>query len=285
MQSIPKSIDPIQDTQHTKDNHPHTQRNTPPTTHVQISQLQQAQARWRQLFNYNADPTEDERGLFIMEQNLKTNYNWGDFLCKKPKNTIRMYIQNLNGIGTNDIEGNFEEITAHMREIQADIICFQEHNLSTEQPKIRNALNQIVRNTWPESKPKLVIAQSPIQYPSQSKPGGTLQIITGNLTGNVIMTHADALGRWTAIKLTGKDENNILIINYYQSINKKSIDKAGSKTSWAQQYVTLQKHHPKPNPTKQSAIDLQKFLSKHLKATDELNLTGDFNANLGIGNE
>ena len=99
------------------------------------------------------------------------------------------------------------------------------------------------------------------------------------------MTHADVLGRWTAIKLTGKNENNILIINYYQSINKKSIDKAGSKTSWAQQYVTLQKHHPKPNPTKQSTTDLQKFLTKHLKATDKLILTGDFNAKLGIGNE
>ena len=71
MQSTPKSIDPIKDTQHTTHNYSHTQRNTPPTTHVQITQLQQAQARWRQLFNYNADPTEDERGLFIMEQNLK----------------------------------------------------------------------------------------------------------------------------------------------------------------------------------------------------------------------
>ena len=54
-----------------------------------------------------------------------------------------MYIQNLNGINTNDIEGNFEEITAHMREIQADIICFQENNLHTKQQKIRKcfALN------------------------------------------------------------------------------------------------------------------------------------------------
>ena len=92
-----------------------------------------------------------------------------------------------------------------MREIQADIICFQEHNLSTEQPQIRNTLHRIVKKTWPLSKPKLVIAQSPVQYPSPSKPGGTLQIITGNLTGNVILAHADVLGRWTAIKLTGKN--------------------------------------------------------------------------------
>lgn len=121
-----------------------------------------------------------------------------------------------------------------MYKIQADIINLQEHNLSTEQPKIRNTLHRIVRNTWPLSKPKLIIAQSPVKYQSKSKPGGTLQIITGNITGNVIMTHADMLGRWTAIKLNGKDNQNILIINYYQSINKKTIAKAGSKTSWAQ---------------------------------------------------
>ena len=52
----------------------------------------------------------------------------------------------------------------HMHEAQADIMCFQEHNLSTEKHKIKKQLIERTRHHWSIS--KLILAQSPISYTS-----------------------------------------------------------------------------------------------------------------------
>ena len=110
-----------------------------------------------------------------------------------------------------------------------------------------------------------------------------MQIITGNITGNISKTYSDYLGRWTAIKLTGQNNKHILLINYYQSINHRNIEKVGDATVWAQQYVALQEHHLKPDPKKQSHIDLHQFIMKNKTPEDSLIIVGDFNTELGVG--
>ena len=61
-----------------------------------------------------------------------------------------------------------------------------------------------------------------------------MQIITGNITGNISKTYSDYLGRWIPIKLTGQNSKHVLLINYYQSINHRNIEKTGDATVWAQ---------------------------------------------------
>lgn len=80
-----------------------------------------------------------------------------------------------------------------MHEAQADIMCFQEHNLVTEKHIVRHKLKTVTKQQWPHS--KLLIAQSPITYTSVKKFGGTMQIVTGKITGNVSKTHTDYLGQ------------------------------------------------------------------------------------------
>lgn len=110
-----------------------------------------------------------------------------------------------------------------------------------------------------------------------------MQIVAGKITGNVSKTHTDYLGQWTATHLNGKNNKRILIINYYQSINHKTIAQAGTVTVWTQQYVALQETHHKPDPIKQSHKDLQTFIQTNTKTEDSIILVGDFNNQLGVG--
>lgn len=125
MEHIPKHPNQTQ-----MENTPALDKNSTPIITQQVTQLQIAQQQWRQIFDYNATQQDDQRGLFVMKQNLTNNYNWGNYINNKPLITIRIYTQNINGIKLTDINGNFTEILAHMHKIKADVICFQEHNLS-----------------------------------------------------------------------------------------------------------------------------------------------------------
>lgn len=93
---IPKSLDNIQETPHNIVHISQPQQNATLNTTTQTTLLQRSQTKWHQLFNYTSDPIKYARGLFIMKQNLQTNYNWGDFLTNKTKNTIQIYTQNIN---------------------------------------------------------------------------------------------------------------------------------------------------------------------------------------------
>ena len=110
-----------------------------------------------------------------------------------------------------------------------------------------------------------------------------MQIITGNITGNVSKTYKDYLSRWTAIKFTGQNSKQILLINYYQSINHQNIEKALDAMVWSQQYVALQNQHLQPDPMKQSHIDLHQFIITNTTPDDSLLIVGDFNIELGVG--
>ena len=105
------------------------------------------QQHWKRIFHYKDNTKRQEQENFIIEQNLKQNNNWGDYLSKKPPNTIRIYIQNINGLNIEDIEGNFDNMAQHMHEAQADIMCFQEHNLSTEKQKNKETINKTYKTS------------------------------------------------------------------------------------------------------------------------------------------
>ena len=89
--------------------HSQTNRLTPQhTTHNnteqnKVLQLKIAQQHWKRILHYKDNTKRQEQETFIIEQNLKQNNNWGDYLSKKRNNTIRIYIQNINGLNIEDI--------------------------------------------------------------------------------------------------------------------------------------------------------------------------------------
>ena len=66
MQRNPKHTQPTQTQNNTDIGNNNTQNIT-----QQITQLQTAQQKWRQIFDYNSTHKEDQRGLFIMKKILQ----------------------------------------------------------------------------------------------------------------------------------------------------------------------------------------------------------------------
>jgi hypothetical protein len=74
--------------------------------------------------------------------------------------------------------------------------------------------HQSVRRHFDNS--KLIMASSTRSYGSTYKPGGTLQLSRGSITGRVIASGADDMGRWCWTTYKGSANRRMAIITAYQ---------------------------------------------------------------------
>ena len=170
----------------------------------------------------------------VQESNnaMKKNTTWGDTLDKKSTETTRIYSQNVNGIRLEKDGGQFRELCAIHQEIQADILCIQEHNLDTTQYQVQQIIHQTTRKHWQRS--RLNMASSPMTFSNTWKPGGTAILSTGSITGRITASGTDEWGRWSYQTFQGQNQRLFTVINIYQVVDKFSNDK-GAYTAYAQQ--------------------------------------------------
>ena len=148
------------------------------------------------------------------DTSLRENNPWGDQITtEKPEETTRIYCQNVNGIRLEKDGGQFKELCSIHQEVQADILCIQEHNLDTTQYDVRTTLQQTAKKYWQRS--RLTISSSPITFSSTWKPGGTAILSTGSITGRIIATGADEWGRWSYHTLQGQQRRQVTIITVW----------------------------------------------------------------------
>ena len=95
---------------------------------------------------------------------MQRNHPWGDILEEKPITITRIYSQNVNGLKLEKDGGQFTEICKIHQEVQADIICIQEHNLDTTQYKVQQIIHQTTQKHWQRS--RLNLASSPMTFSS-----------------------------------------------------------------------------------------------------------------------
>lgn len=81
-------------------------------------------------------------------QSLKDNVTWGDKISDKHPELTRIYSQNVNGIRFEKDGGQFNELCQIHREVQADVLCIQEHNIDTTQFIVKQTLHQVCRKSW-----------------------------------------------------------------------------------------------------------------------------------------
>ena len=82
----------------------------------------------------------------LTQDNLAKNLPWGDTLQNKADNVTRIYIQNVNGIQIQKDGGQFDVLCKIVKEVQADVLCIQEHNLDTTQYEVRHTLHHFKLN-------------------------------------------------------------------------------------------------------------------------------------------
>jgi hypothetical protein len=98
--------------------------------------LQQAQSHWAALFQQPNGPRQvpdGNRPVILSVANQRLNNSWGDTLQEKQETTTRIYGLNVNGLTLDRRGGQFDLLCEVMKEVQADVLCGQEHNLDSDQ--------------------------------------------------------------------------------------------------------------------------------------------------------
>ena len=255
--------------------------NTPaPQPPIQDTRLRNAQHAWSQLFSR---PSSTERGaerrlVVLSSENQNQNKPWGDQLSPKPDGITRIFSMNVNGLSLDRRGGRFDELCRTTKEVQADIMHSQEHNLDTTQSSVRSILYDTTRQHWQRS--RLKFATSPIPFVSTYKPGGTMTMIVNNLTGRVESHEADHLGRWVSYTLRGRGSQFLTIINVYQVVTDKP-GKGLTTAASQQQSLLIQLQDPIIAPPQAFKRDLWTFVDSRIKRGEEIMILGDFNEEFG----
>ena len=239
---------------------------------------QQAREEWATLFQQrNKQSRHDNRTPILTTHNQQMNVPWGDLLQAKSTNVTRVYALNLNGIALDRRGGQFETLCSIAKEIQADILCCQEHNVDTTQTEVRSILYATARQHWPRS--RLVTGSTSTPFTTWYKPGGTSQLSVGHITGRITTSHQDSLGRWVSQTFRGRDGFIMTVISAYQVVECGS--QQGKTTAAAQQISQLIHMNVSDcNPRRAFKQDLRHFLHACKSRGEELMLLGDFNESI-----
>jgi exonuclease III len=241
-----------------------------------LQRLHKAKIEWDLLFKQKQKTAN--RAIVLTAHNQRTNKAWGDTLEEKDCTTTRIYALNVNGFTLDRRGGQFNELCQVAKEVQADIICCQEHNIDTMQTQVRSILFDTLRQHWPRS--RITMGTTPIQFTSMFKPGGTMITAVNSIIGRMLGHTADKWGRWVSQTYRGRNNIRITIISAYQVVTDKP--NAGVATAASQQRsLLLQTQDVLTEPRKAFKRDLQKFVQERLREGHEILLVGDFNESLG----
>ena len=245
------------------------------------SALTAAQSTWKKIFNNTTDTHHHLapiRSTALNKQNSTENIPWGDVLCEKQPETTRIYVVNLNGLQLDARGGKFDTVCRVLKEVQADVFCGQEHNVDVTQAPLRTILFDTAHQHW--ERHRLAIGTTPIQFKTPFKPGGTMIMSIGSITGRLKKQLRDKWGRWAIHEYVGKNGRQLAIISAYQPIVKGG--PPGKITVAAQQIsLLLQTKTKVTNPRTAFRSDLTNVVLGYKTSQYDILLTGDFNEEFG----
>ena len=219
---------------------------------------------------------------FLTAANLKSNFAWGDTLQKeKPDGIFRLYGMNPNGFRLDKKGGDIAEFFMIASSISADFVGVSEHNLDFQQFRVQHTAFQAVRHTVEHS--KIVWSTTTTKFDNMYKPGGTMCGVIGNAVARVKEVGRDDLGRWSYIKLRGKEGRVINIITVYQVCKKPetAMNKGKCTAATQQRSLLIQRNKQDPSPIKHFRTDLNALLKTMTDKEEMIILLGDFNEVFG----
>ena len=233
---------------------------------------QQSSREWRQFFNNIRHNIPRQLGTqqqhhsntlqtIISPANKKDNKPIGDTLNNdEVSNTFRIYFQNINGVTAGKGTGKWDNILQTMVKKNVSIFGLAETNIEWNNHKLSSRLKAKVRRTCQHA--NIATSTSSIQSATAYKPGGTSTIAIKQWTGRITDQIKDTTsqGRWSGLKL--RAPRPIAIITAYR-VTQNSIDQAGHKTAYAQQWAVARiQGEEQPEPRKQFITDLQREIKK-----------------------
>jgi hypothetical protein len=152
-----------------------------------------------------------------------------------------------------------------------------EHNLDTNKFAVRQSLQNIARQSFTHH--SLQTATSSTKADRFYKPGGTLILAQGDMVGRIKDRGSDSLGRWTWMKLVGRNNKIITIISAYQ-VCVRPTNRTGTTAYHQQESLLRLKGAKKANPRKYFHRDLNEFIRITKTRKEQIILVGDFNESM-----
>lgn len=147
----------------------------------------------------------------MIDSNVPASEFVGDPMDENPnQSTIRIYIQNLNGLCWNKDGGKWPYVCETLETIQADIACFSELNTDTNRYDIRTKMEAVCRQHCDQN--NLILSASTIKTPTYYKPGGTAILARNSITSRIKSHTRDHMGRWASISISTVASRKIRII-------------------------------------------------------------------------
>ena len=256
---------------------------------TQQQRLNQARIEWTRLFaaagTESNTTTQHHHGLLnniiaLSTENMQNNSHWGDEIQhQKPPNTTQVYCQNVNGFKLDKEGGQYSLFCKIHQEIQADISCCQEINLDTTQNEVKTIMYKTAKRHWQRS--RLILGSTPIAFSGHYKPGGTLIMLTGSITGRIQLTGSDKWGRWSYQSLIGHNGPTLTVISAYQPVAMNFANRGSFTVAAQQRCLLLQSQDPLDNPRAAFRRDLKIFLNEQIHSGADILLLSDFNERMG----
>lgn len=204
--------------------------------------------------------------------NLNNNIKWGDELNEKLDDTTRIYVLNVHGLSLDRRGGHFDDLCKVSKEVQADVLCGQEINVDVSQPMVRSILYHTSRQHWKRS--RLILGNTPTPFTTRYKPGGTMTLSTGNVTGRVVASESDRWGRWASQTFQGLNQMKLTIILANQ-VEPDVPDKGAITAAAQQRNLLMLANDPLSDPRAAFKRDLSQFLQERRSQGKEIILVGD----------
>jgi hypothetical protein len=212
-----------------------------------------------------------------------SNYNYnnipiGNSILSKNPDSTRLNFQNIHGCKRGKTWHDWISAAKYLHDTQVDVIGYAETNINWTPSIIKEAKQGMLRHY---NKCVLSVSGSTDHTTYTGQAGGTVTMITNNITGRITQNLSDTtgLGRWSGIRLRCYNSKHLSIITAYCP----NVDtKYGTDTCYQQQYRILQtksKSPPKPRDT--FFADISQFINQLQYDNDDVILQCDANTDIG----
>ena len=207
-----------------------------------------------------------------------TDFIWvGTRIHIKPKHTIRLWSQNVNGIDHSNNIVSLSENLHSLARYDIQFFGFTETNLNMSNPYIRDTLAHVVQDSLPAS--RMIASSTKTDNTADYRQfGGTLSISGGSLSTRVAATGRDIYGRFTWTQYFGK-KSHLKIYNVYSPVRHSDNSKHDSAV-WVQQRLALQQDDIHVEPIEHLLQTLLTMVDDDLANNRQVLIMGDFNTNI-----
>ena len=198
-------------------------------------------------------------------------------IAPKPKNVVRLWSHNINGIKSKHNFIAFAEILEALTQYELDFLGITETNLNSSNHHVRDSMDAITRCVLPASRH---ILSSTIGHPSQDsfQHGGTFSISYGQLSSRVASMGCDKYGRFTWTQYFGK-KHHLRIYNVYRPCVQND-NSEGDQTVWQQHRRALRHDNIQLDPRKQILNSLALHIKEDIAKKRQVIVMGDFNEDI-----